>query len=236
MVLFSTEVSTDPGAAAPVLVHEAQALAAALPDLLVEASQVAASVAAGWHGRRRAGPGETFWQFRPFMQGESAGRIDWRRSARDEQHLFVRETEWEAAHTVWLWPDRSPSMAYRSRLARASKRDRAIVITLALADLLARGGERIGLIGLMQPVASRAAGRRLATALAHGEKSEGLPDVATVRRFAEVVLVGDFLDPETDVLRVIDRIAMVGARAHLVQVLDPVEETFPFAGRTEFTD
>ena len=43
----------------------------------------------GLHGRRRAGPGESFWQFRPFVTGEAAARIDWRRSARDDR-LYVR--------------------------------------------------------------------------------------------------------------------------------------------------
>ena len=32
------------------------------------------------------------------------------------------------------------------------------------------------------------------------------------------------------------RLASRGARTHLVQVLDPVEERFPFGGRTRFVD
>jgi len=47
----------------------------------------------------------------------------------------VREREWEAAHTFWLWPDISPSMAFRSHLSPISKRDRALVLTLAVAEL-----------------------------------------------------------------------------------------------------
>src|SRR4051794_38544970 len=83
-------------------------LARRLPALVVAAKDVAATVMYGVHGRRRAGVGETFWQFRPFVMGESTGRIDWRRSARDDR-VYVREREWEAAHTVWVWIDRSPS-------------------------------------------------------------------------------------------------------------------------------
>ena len=85
-----------------------------MPRLILEARRVAATVIHGLHGRRRAGPGENFWQFRRFVSGEPAQRVDWRRSARDD-HLYVREQEWEAAHTVWIWPDRSPSMAFASR-------------------------------------------------------------------------------------------------------------------------
>ena len=86
---------------------ESRTLAASLPRLVLEARRIAANVIHGLHGRRRAGAGESFWQYRRFVSGEPAQRVDWRRSARDD-HLYVREQEWEAAHTVWLWPDRSP--------------------------------------------------------------------------------------------------------------------------------
>ena len=95
----------------------ARTLAESMPRLILEARRIAATVIHGLHGRKRAGPGENFWQYRRFLSGEPARRVDWRRSARDE-HLYVREQEWEAAHTVWLWPDRSPSMVFTSPLAQ----------------------------------------------------------------------------------------------------------------------
>ena len=42
-------------------------LADAMPRLILEARRVAATVIHGLHGRRRAGPGENFWQYRRFM-------------------------------------------------------------------------------------------------------------------------------------------------------------------------
>ncbi|MDJ0931588.1 DUF58 domain-containing protein [Breoghania sp.] len=219
----------------PDVIGQARTLAETLPDLLVEAKHIANTVSAGWHGRRRAGPGETFWQFRPFTMGEPVKRIDWRRSARDD-HLFVREREWEAAHTMWLWSDLSRSMAFRSRLASASKRDRALVILLALADLLAGGGERIGLTGLTRPTSHRNAAETIATTLSHASQPVSLPDTDAIGRFSEVVLIGDLLDPTEEIATWIKRVVASGARGHLVQVMDSVEETFPFAGRTEFRD
>ena len=216
-------------------VRAAKSLSSTLPDLLVGARRVAATVAAGWHGRRQAGPGETFWQFRPFSAGESITRIDWRRSAKDD-HLYVREREWESAHTVWLWPDLSPSMEFRSRLAATSKRDRAVVVTLALADLLARAGERVGLPGILKPTPSRQAAERAADAVVQLAERRALPDPTPIRRFSDVVLIGDFLDRIETIEATCARIAGSGARGHLVQVMDPAEETFPFAGRTEFRD
>src|SRR5215208_7558788 len=129
---------------------QARALAESMPRLILEARKIAATVIHGLHGRRRAGPGENFWQYRRFLWGEPARRVDWRRSARDD-HLYVREQEWEAAHTVWLWPDRSPSMNFASPQALKSKLERALIVTFALAELLVAGGERVGIPGLMHP-------------------------------------------------------------------------------------
>src|SRR5580704_10890218 len=106
---------------------QGRTLAASMPRLVLEARRVAPTVIHGLHGRRRAGAGENFWQYRRFVSGEAASRVDWRRSARDD-HLYVRELEWEAAHTVWIWPDRSPSMAFVSNLAEATKLERSLVI------------------------------------------------------------------------------------------------------------
>src|SRR3984957_9371734 len=104
--------------------RDATTLSSRLPSLGIAARRVSQTVRHGVHGRRRAGSGETFWQFRPFLSGEPSSRVDWRRSAREE-HAFVREREWEAAHTVWIWFDRSPSMAFGSELAASTKLDRA---------------------------------------------------------------------------------------------------------------
>jgi uncharacterized protein (DUF58 family) len=213
----------------------ARSLAAAMPDLLVEASRVAATVAAGWHGRRRAGSGETFWQFRPLVGGEPASAVDWRRSARDDQ-LYVREREWEAAHTVWLAPDLSASMDWSSDLAPVTKRDRAVVLTLALADLLARAGERVGMPGVLRPITHRRAAERLAMALAaHGDRLP-LPLPGDVGRFGELVLIGDFLDDFDALESRLTTLAAGGVRLHLARIVDPAEATLPFAGHLEFRD
>src|SRR5246127_1943480 len=135
--LTRTEAEATPRATAA-----ARTLAASMPRLILEARRVASTVIHGLHGRRRAGPGENFWQYRRFVSGEPATRVDWRRSARDD-HLYVRELEWEAAHTVWIWPDRSPSMLFASQLAQDAKLHRALVIALALAEILVEGGERV---------------------------------------------------------------------------------------------
>jgi len=203
-----------------------------MPALLIESQRVAHTVTHGTHGRRRAGPGETFWQFRHFDQNDARSGIDWRRSASSD-HLFVREREWEAAHTVWLWVDISPSMRFRSSLANVSKESRAVVLALALAELLARGGERVGLFG-RPPFTGRAAARRIAEVMLADTSDASLPPNAKLSRFSECLLFSDFLEPVADMAERFEQIAAQGVRGHLIEVLDPAEETLPYAGRTEF--
>jgi len=209
--------------------------AALLPDLLVEARRVVNTVIAGWHGRKRRGIGENFWQFRPYVEGDATSRIDWRRSARDD-HTYVRDREWEAAHTVWLWADPSASMLFKSAGASVSKESRAIVLILALAELLSRSGERVAWPGVSDPIAARNAAERLAARLAHAASQPARPDLGQVRRFSDVVLASDFLDPPAETMEWLDPLARRGARVHLIEVCDPAEESFPYAGRTEFRD
>lgn len=219
---------------------DALALAQRLPGLVMAAREIASSVMHGVHGRRRPGTGETFWQFRPFIGGETANRIDWRRSARDER-LYVREREWEAAHTIWVWIDRSASMRFMSNLGMQSKADRALVLGLAVADLLVRGGERVGLLGLTAPLAARDIVERFADALIVQERAPSfvpteLPKTWSLARGAQALLIGDFFSDADEIAAMIDEASTCGGRGHILMIADPIEEIFPFSGHTELID
>ncbi|MBV9456637.1 MAG: DUF58 domain-containing protein [Bradyrhizobium sp.] len=215
---------------------ESRSLAASLPRLVLEARRIAANVIHGLHGRRRAGSGESFWQYRRFVSGEPAQRVDWRRSARDD-HLYVREQEWEAAHTVWIWPDRSPSMAFASRGARDSKLERTLIVTFALAELLVAGGERVGIPGLMNPTASRSVIDKMAQTMLHDDATRlSLPPSFVPSALAEIVVLSDFWSPIADIRAMLAGLSASGAHGALVQVVDPAEETFPYSGRIEFVE
>lgn len=214
----------------------ARTLAANLPRLILEARRVATTIIHGLHGRRRAGPGENFWQYRRFVSGEPAHRVDWRRSARDE-HLYVREREWEAAHTVWIWPDRSPSMSFASPLATASKLDRALVVAFAMAEVLIEGGERVGVPGLMRPTANRNVIEKMAQALLHDRNPRGsLPPTFAPAPLSEILVLSDLWSPIDEIRGTIGQLSASGAHGHVVQIADPAEETFPYSGRIEFVE
>lgn len=215
---------------------ESRSLAASLPRLVLEARRISANVIHGLHGRRRAGTGENFWQYRRFVSGEPSQNVDWRRSARDD-HLYVREQELEAAHTVWLWPDRSPSMAFASKTARDSKLERALIVTFALADLLVDGGERVGIPGLMAPSANTNIIDKMAQAMLHdGGDRLSLPPSFVPSPRAEIVILSDLWSPMSEIRTMLTGLSSSGAHGTVVQVVDPAEETFPYSGRVEFVE
>src|SRR5438874_12497933 len=201
----------------------ARTLAETIPRLILEARRIAATVIHGLHGRKRAGPGESFWQYRRFMSGEPARRVDWRRSARDGI-LYVREQEWEASHTVWLWPDRSPSMVFRSDLAQESKLDRTLVIAFAIAEVLVHAGERVGAPGLMNPTSSRSVIDKMAQAMLHDDATRlSLPPSFVPSALAEIVVLSDFWSPMAEIRSLLAGLSSSGAHGTLIQVVDPAE-------------
>lgn len=216
----------------------AEALAGALPPLMVAAEHLANSALPGAHGRRRGGQGAEFWQFRPAAGSDGLRRIDWRRSARGDEH-FVRETEWQASRAVALWVDPGAAMDFASRKGADSKGTRARLLAMALALLLLRGGERVGLARPdMPPRSGQAQAATLALALsssgADGRAEHGAPDLAALPPGGHAVLFSDFLGDTAPVEAVLAQAASRNIRGLLVQMLDPAEEDFPFDGRTRF--
>jgi uncharacterized protein (DUF58 family) len=211
---------------------EAEALAARLPPLLVAALKVASTMAQGVHGRRRSGVGDAFWQYRPFLPGDEANRVDWRRSARSDR-LFIREREWEAAQTIYLWRAADPGMNWRSSDNLPLKRERAELLLLALANLLLRGGEKLSLWG-RRPTGNQSNLLDIAAELELEQDGAALPEEIELPRHAEAVLIGDFLSPLSEIEAGLTKIAAAGVRAHLLMLCDPAEEDLPYAGRTRF--
>ena len=217
--------------------ERADAIASAYPPLLIAAERIAVSVIHGVHGRRRSGPGEDFWQYRSYSPGDAASRIDWRKSARSGR-ILIRENEWAATNTLYVWVSDEPGMGFRSDLADTTKHERAALVALALAAMAVRAGERVAALGTPWPPGHTAlALRRIAAHLAQGPHGgDGLPPDQELPRFASLLLVGDLLAPLEAIAARAGALAGRGARGHMVQVLDPAEETLPYAGRTEFRE
>lgn len=214
---------------------QAETLAAPLPPLMAQAEHLASTVMLGDHGRRRAGIGDTFWQFRAAQQGDEVRMIDWRRSAKSDTQ-FVQDKEWQIAQTVQLWVDTAASMTFASDTALASKLDRAKIVSLAVSILMLRAGERIGLTGFDVPPRSGIAQvNRLAEAFSTDNDMDfGAPDTSGMLANSRAIFVSDFLGDMDAVTVALTKAADRGVKGAMLQVLDPAEEAFPFNGRTVF--
>lgn len=210
---------------------EAKALAAALPTLSPTA-RAASSAHMGSAGRKRAGVGETFWQYRRYAYEDGADRVDWRRSAKDDK-LFVRETELETARTYLFWTDPSDGFHWTSDPAYPEKGTRALLAQMTLAEALARAGERCGALGgPRRPALGAKASTRVGEDLWALSPDADFPQPP--RDQAAIILASDFYEP-LDVWR--GRLKPLAARCRdgvMLIVSDPVEELYPFEGRTRF--
>jgi len=204
---------------------DALALAGDLPGVLLDAKRLAA-MAPGVHGRRRSGQGEAFWQYRDHRPEDGARLVDWRRSARGDRY-YVREREREAAQTAWLWLDANPGFDWTSDARRPTKLRRARTLALALAILLARGGERVGVLGGQSRSGARAVDRLAGDLLA--APSDAAPTAQSC-----VLFFSDFYAPLESWRARLARCAEVGATGALVMTADPAEDDFPYQGRTLF--
>ncbi|NUH66741.1 DUF58 domain-containing protein [Sulfitobacter sp. S0837] len=214
---------------------DAEGEAARLPALLARAEHLAGAVLPGAHGRRRAGSGDDFWQYRPAQIGDSRRMVDHRRSARGDQE-FVREREWQIAQSVMLWVDQGASMRFASDKGLPDKADRARLLGLALAILLLRGGERVGLTGTaLPPRRGNPQILRLAEMLCREDTREyAPPEHRGMIPHARAIFISDFMGDLAPVQTALTKAADRGVRGVLYHLLDPAEEAFPFTGRTIF--
>ncbi len=216
-----------------MIATRAEQLSQSLPPLLVKAERIAATVILGVHGRRRAGPGENFWQYRNYSFGDSTQRIDWHRSAKSDA-VFIRDNEWEAANTLWLWSNAGPRMDFKSHLASETKKHHAQILQLALASLAIRAHERIGALGSPHRAGVGRSTLRAMADWCESQQPNSLPKPNQMQRQSAAVLISDFLDDPEDIKKALTPLAQSGVRGHLVQIADPAEETLPYDGRVEF--
>lgn len=206
---------------------DADAIARQLPGLALNA-EAADVTHPGSAGRKRAGSGEDFWQYRRYAQTDAADRIDWRRSARGDEY-FVRETELETARTLLFWVDPSPGFDWTSDNSRITKADRARTIMLAFASIAAKAGERVGVLNAGRKASL---GKSAADRLAEDLLATRSDNLAAPRANAMAIVASDFYDP---MMQWQARLSPLAARCKtgvILAISDPVELTFPFSGRT----
>lgn len=219
----------------PFLRRTAEEESSGLETLMEEAERAARSVMSGEHRQRRAGAGEKFWQFREYVPGDMPRDIDWRQSARGDR-VYVRQKEWQTGQTILLWRAGGPGMDYASAKDMPTKRFTASCLTLALAMIATRAGERAGMLdNSARPGRTDVAVGKIARALL-GTDGLPLPETVPVPENSGLFLTGDFLDPDYRIETALAPFAERTQNAVLIQTLDPAEISLPFSGRVLFQE
>lgn len=216
------------------IAEQGESMAAHLPALLIEARRLAGLLQEGVHGRRRKGQGAAFWQFRRYQQEDGATLIDWRQSAKSD-HFFVREKEWETTSLIWIWPDLSPSMQWRSGLHDPKKSERALLLAAALGFVLVESGEMVAFCGSSLPPARNAeAIARLVTEAAM-RKDQNILFPMPGKGRGHILLLSDFLIAPEQIAKGVAAIIEAGLCGHCVHILDRAEKDWNFKGRILFS-
>jgi uncharacterized protein (DUF58 family) len=210
----------------------------------VAARQAVESMLSGQHRSLHRGLSVEFAGHRPYLPGDDLRHLDWQVWARSDRY-DVRVYEEETRLRATLVVDASGSMAYG---ARGGKLAWARMLAAALGFIMVRQGDAVGLAvcdttirELLPPAATMG---HLLTLLgrleehrAGGETSLAvvLDDLAErLQRRGLVVLISDCLDDPQRLLRAWQHLRFRKQDVRVFQVLDPDEETFPFAGTCAF--
>jgi uncharacterized protein (DUF58 family) len=197
---------------------------------------------AGVRQLRRRGGGSAVTALREYAPGDDPRRVDWKASARRDA-LVVRETGAEQGQTVVLAVDAGRLMTQLVGPAR-SRFDAALDSALVLADVAARGGDRVGLLvfdevvrAWVPPAQGAGAVARVRAALVPVQPVLREPDYAGAfralaernRRRSLVVLFTDVIDARAS--RALLAHVARGAARHVVLVVALRDEQLDAAAR-----
>lgn len=233
---------------------EAERVAAQVPELRARAIKTAFHVLHGANPRKRAGAGESFWQFREYEPGDMPREIDWRQSAKTDR-VFIRQKEHYTAQSCLFWTKRNADMNFKSDTSRIDKKFAANVLALTLALLHSHGGEMIGFAGAQRPGHSEKTlrefehlllqdsppiltfpplGGRDSSSAPSPPRGEGWGEGANIPRHCQFYAISDFLEPVADIREALKPLAERTRNGWMVVVLDPAELELPYDGRIQF--
>lgn len=117
---------------------------AALDGLTLRARHIIEGFVAGSHRSPFQGSSVEFSEYREYVQGDEIRHVDWKVYGRTDK-LFVKRYVDETNLHAYLVLDQSASMSYRSGIAPLEKLEYAKCVLAALAWLMLRNGDSIGI-------------------------------------------------------------------------------------------
>jgi uncharacterized protein (DUF58 family) len=221
---------------------------APIRSLNLRAKAIVEGTIAGLHKSPYHGFSAQFLEYRPYLPGEAAKRIDWRKYAKTGRSV-VRLYEDETNLFAWILLDKSASMAFCSSAAM-SKYDYARTLAASLAWILVRQRDAVGLFAfdskehLMVPPRStnlqlKTVLSRLETLAPGGETDCGgsLSRLAqTITKRGMCIVLSDLFDEPESIIRGLRHLRFKKQDVMVLWVLDPLEDRFAAAGPLEVRD
>jgi uncharacterized protein (DUF58 family) len=220
---------------------------AKLHGLRLRARHIVEGYVAGLHKSPYHGFSIEFAEHREYVPGDDLRYVDWKAFGKSDK-VYLKQYEDETNLLCYLVLDVSESMAYRSQGADLSKLEYAQSLTAALAWLVLRQQDAVGLALFDNQIRAmiRPAGNpsHLDQVLHVLESAAPISKTAAGPIFHElaqrltkrgvVVVLSDCFD---DIDSLVTGLRHFRHRRHdvvLLHVLDPAELDFPFRGPTEF--
>ncbi len=230
----------------PLLTPE---LASRLGRLDLVARLVVEGFLTGLHKSPYHGFSVEFAEYRQYIPGEPATHVDWRVYAKTDRHyqkVFTEETNLRATLLV----DCSASMSFTADPARPSKLEYARLLAAALAYLLLRQNDAVGLVTFdekpLAMVPARSVRRQLFPILRPLEAAPAgagtrlgpvLHGIAErVHRRGLVLLFSDLMDDPAEVIGGLKHFRHRGHEVVVFQILDPRELDLGFRRELELVD
>ena len=222
---------------------------ARIADLSLRANRLVEGAISGMHRSPFHGFNIEFAAYRDYTPGDDLRRLDWRVFARSDRH-YIKQYEEESNVRVTFVLDASASMNYKGSRAALSKFDYAATLVVALAMLLSRQQDPVGLVlfdeeaGTVLPPNARQSQvtvmAGLLQACTPSRKTElgGLLPSLTdrIRRRGFMVIVSDLFTDLDTVYDGLNRLRFLGHEVLVLQVIDRDELDLPFDGPTVFKD
>lgn len=226
-------------------------LLAALGGLDLKARYLVEGFLNGLHKSPFHGLSVEFSEYRDYQPGDDLRHLDWRLYARSDR-LYIKKYTQETNVRMYLVLDTSASMKYRGPAGWGSKLDVARTIGAALALLMLRQNDAVGLLTLEDTAAGAkfirpsqkpsqfglllkhleqlqpAGGPRLSSLLEHTNR--------LIHRRSVVLFFSDLLEPSESVTSLFQQLRFHGHECLIFQTLDPDELEFPFQKGSVFKD
>jgi uncharacterized protein (DUF58 family) len=222
---------------------------AQVADLALRSRRLAEGGISGQHRSPFHGFNIEFAAYREYTPGDDLRRLDWRVFARSDRH-YIKQYEEESNVRVTFVMDASASMNYRGARAALSKFDYGATLVVALAMLLARQQDPVGLVlfdeeaGTLLPPSATQAQVTVMTGLLQNCKPARKTELGgllcslsdRIRKRGLIVIVSDLFTDMDSVYDGLNRLRFLGHEVLVLQVLDRDEIELPFDGPTVFRD